>query len=74
MNFPFNRADLGLRATLERRWTKLPAGRFAGVEIRLGARLEVEDEVAGAVKRMRSYRPRRVFIDPAWRFVVRIRR
>ena len=74
MNFPINRADLGLRATLERRRTKLPAGKFAGDEIRLAARLEVEDEVAGAVKRMRSYRPRKVFIDPARRFVIRIQR
>jgi hypothetical protein len=41
---------------LEWRRTKLPVGELTGDEIRSAARLEEEDEVARAVKRMKNLR------------------
>jgi hypothetical protein len=55
-DFPIKRANLGSRGTLERRWSKLSARRFAGVQIWWAALREEEEEVKDAVKEWESYR------------------
>jgi hypothetical protein len=71
-DFSINRVRLRSNGTLEWQRKKLPAEELAGDGIQVAALSGGRRRSGGAVKRMKNYRTRGVFIDPARRFMCRI--